>query len=516
MNDQPEYIQLESGETITTLKDRLSFIRGKRVLLIWPEEGTALQRKLDLVLLQREARRRAIRIALVTHDPVVIRHAEELNISTFETIGESERKRWKRGRTKVFATRWRKPETEVEPDELMEVASRVRAPSRIPFSRWAIVRVTALFLVVIAVLAVMVVVVPSATVELSLAQQEIIVTVNIIADPNATTVDVETGVIPATVVRIELEGSGAISTTGEAQAEQVGATGSVVFINQTDEAVEIPAGTVVSTSAGTPIRFQTVEDVTVPAGIGEQVEVGVEARGTFTGDIGNVEAGMINTVVGPLENAVTVRNVSATFGGETRILPAVSEDDYRRLRSAVLQQLQTQAFLEMEARATSDTQFIVPETLRVDEASQRSDWVQYSAQIGEITDTLSLSMRVVVEALMIDEAFAQQVARARMDIPRGRVIIDYPSYTRGPVIYDPQTQQITFDITGSATVAGQVNVAMLQQRLAGLSLEDALNYLVNTVDLAEGTLPQVVITPSWFGQMPLLPVRIQIVTDDGT
>ena len=113
-NDR-ELVQIEADEDATSVRDRLSFIRGRHVLLVWPEEGTALIRKLDLVLIQREAMRRAIRLALVTHDPQVIKHSKELNISTFETIGASERGRWKRGRSKVFTNRFQRPKNDPEP-----------------------------------------------------------------------------------------------------------------------------------------------------------------------------------------------------------------------------------------------------------------------------------------------------------------------------------------------------------------------------------------------------------------
>ncbi len=55
MSKKPEYVQLDAEDDVGTVRDRLSFIRGKRVLLIWPEEGTALPRKLDLVLVLRHA-----------------------------------------------------------------------------------------------------------------------------------------------------------------------------------------------------------------------------------------------------------------------------------------------------------------------------------------------------------------------------------------------------------------------------------------------------------------------------
>ena len=114
-----ELVQIEANEDANTVRDRLAFIRGRHELLVWPEEGTALTRKLDLVLIQREAMRRAIRLAIVTHDPQVMKHARELNISTFETIGESERKRWKRGRSKVFTGRFQRPKDEHDPEEFL-------------------------------------------------------------------------------------------------------------------------------------------------------------------------------------------------------------------------------------------------------------------------------------------------------------------------------------------------------------------------------------------------------------
>jgi hypothetical protein len=115
------------------------------VLLIWPEEGKVLPRKLDLVLIQREAMRRGIQLALVTHDPQVVKHADELNISTFETIGSSERARWRRGRTGVFSNRfWRPKKDTPDPEDLMSVASRVRGdnlmPSQSPSSAWSCYR----------------------------------------------------------------------------------------------------------------------------------------------------------------------------------------------------------------------------------------------------------------------------------------------------------------------------------------------------------------------------------------
>ncbi len=508
MADRPDYIQLEVGEDAASVRDRLSFLRGKRVLLIWPEDGTVLTRKLDLVLIQREAMRRAIRLALVTHDPEVIKHAEELNISTFETIGASERGRWKRGRAKVFTSRFQRPDSEPEPDELMEVASRVRGEPR--SGRGRLLGRLAILVIVLAVLGgAAYVVLPSATVTLTLAQSRLQVETDIIADPNLTTLDVENRLVPAIKLSAQIEDSGTIETTGAQDLGDTLATGSVVFVNQTNAAITIPAGTVVTTSAGTPIQFRTTRDVELAAGLGLQIEVPVEALPSAGGEAGNVDSGLINTVIGPLADRVSVRNVAPTSGGTARTQRTVSADDRDRLLATLRQQLQARAYIEMEPRL-SDTQFIILETVHI--AEERSDWTTFSARPGEVADTLSLTMRVVVEATAVDEQLARQIVYAQMSnqIAVGQYIKPQTvSYERGSVSQvDPSTGRITFGLTGSGLVSQQINAEMLGERLAGKSLNDATAYLINEIQLADGTLPSIAISPEGFEQMPLLPVRI--------
>jgi hypothetical protein len=518
MADKPEFLQLETSDDVTSVRDRLSFSRGKRVLLIWPEEGTTLTRKLDLVLVQREAARLAIKLALVTHDADVIQHAEDLGISTFETIGASERGRWRRGRAKVFTTRFHRPKDELEPEDLMPVASRVRsedsAGSRV---RRVIARVIVLALLIGVTLAVAYLLVPNATVTVQPAQEEAQVQAAITADPQATDISVENRLIPAIIVRVPIQDTGTIPTSGKQQLAAIPATGSVVFINQTNASVPIPAGTNVTTSAGQPVVFTTSQDATVPAGVGQQMEVPVQAAPDSAGDASNVQPGMINTVATALASKVTVRNISATFGGENRTLNAVSQDDKDRLLGTLRQQLQSKAYVEMLPRLTA-TQFLIPETIHISE--ERADWETFSAQPGDVADTLTLTMQVVVEASAIDEQFAQQIAFAQMatQIPRGRTIrpetIHYDCCSVQN--FDAQTGQITFTINGSGAVVAQVDTGMLQDRLAGRTPDEAINYLVNAVDLMPGTTPQITLSPDWLGRLPLLPMRITVRVQDGT
>lgn len=512
MAHKPEFVQIEAGEEVVSVKDRLSFFRGCRVLLIWPEDGTALRRKLDLVLIQREAMRRAIRLALVTHDPEVIRNAAELNISTFETIGASERARWKRGRSKVFTNRDQRPQDNPDPDELMPVASRVRTERRLaPASLRLALRTVVLMMLAGIVLAVAYVLIPAATITLALAEQVIEVSVVITADPDlrARQVDVESATVPTVVLRADVMDTASISTSGLAPSDAARARGTVTFTNLTNTNITLPLNTQVSTGSGDAILFRTTQEAVIAAGSGQSVDVPVEAMPASAGEVGNVPSGAITTVVGPLEANVSVTNAAATFGGESREVFVVSEADRQSLLRQMNAQLQFRASTDMEAQL-GPTQFIIPQTIRL---VPQSEVTTFSAEVGDRAEALTLTMRAQVEAIGVDEQRAQEIVFARMSaqIPRGRVI-DPSSiiYTRGPASVDPVTGQVTFVMSGRVRVTGRVDAGQLQARLAGRPVDAALAYLSREVDLAEGSAPSIALSPDWFGRLPLLPLRITI------
>jgi hypothetical protein len=522
---KPEFLQLETGDDVNSIRDRLAFMRGQKVLLIWPEEGTVLTRKLDLVLLQREAMRRAIQIALVTHDVEVIKHAKELNISTFETIGASERGRWKRGRSKVFIGRDQRPKEELPQEELKEAASRVApatpatedepAPSR--RGGGCILRLLLALLLIGGGLGAAYVVAPSATVTVTLRRETIPIEVQITADPQAAGISVEAAAVPALTLRVEIQDeTGTVETTGTIDSDDVLATGSVVFINQTDREITIPAGTIVSTSAGTPILFQTTTEAIISAGRGNQLEVPIEAMPSAGGSAGNVDAGLINTVIGELSADLTVRNIAPTTGGDSREVRAVTADDQTRLLAIVRQQLQARALTAMSSNLSED-QVIIIETLHI--AEERPEWTTFDADVGDTTDTLTLTMQAVVEATAIDAQLARQIALARLSsqVPRGRSILpETVDFEIGVVLSIDPNGRITLNVIGSAQTVAQVDTTLIQERLAGRTIADAQQYLLTEIDIAEGTTPQIILSPDFLPSLPLLGSRIEIVVQENT
>ncbi|MEO1164417.1 MAG: hypothetical protein AAFV98_11570 [Chloroflexota bacterium] len=509
--DQLTYVQLEPNEDIPSVRDRLSFFRGQQVLIIWPEEGTALTRKLDLVLVQREARRRLLQVAFVTHDEMVIIHAEELGISTYETIGAAEKARWKRGRTRVFVQRHHKPD-DVAPDELMPVASRVRRTrKRLPWFLRIPMRVGVVGIVIAVLMGTLYVTVPSATVTIAMEQELISVDTTITADPNALDIDVENRVIPATRYEATVSTVQQVTTSGSEEGISTAATGFVSFSNQTDSTIDVPVGTQVSTGEPNPIIFETTAITTVPANSTVD-NVPIEASTDYLGSIGNVNASTIDTVLGDLSDDLAVSNTLATTGGNNNDFSTVTADDMDRAMGAARQYLQVLAFTEIEAEL-NDNQTIIIESLRIPDELQRDDWITYSHTMGDTTDLLSLDIRVIVEALVIDDRFAQQIVFAQVSANKPDDMNLNPEsflYRRGPVVSTDEENRTTFQAFGEGIASAQLNTFALQSDLTGRSIEEAQRLIAAIVDIAPNSQPQIEIFPNNFGFMPLLPVRIDI------
>ena len=350
MKAETETLKLDPADSVPSIREQLSSIRGRRVLLILPEDGALFRRKLDLVLIQRECYRRAIQLALVSRDPKVLGNAGDLNISCFPSAASSQNQRWKRGRQKVFMPRYHKPTVDLQPEELRSFASRLgdRKHRRSWITRLA-VRVVVMAILAGAVGAAVYIVAPGATVAVTLSQQQIATEAQVFAYVGVQDVDFDKAVMPARLVEVVAETTATVPTTGIRRLDDAPATGIVTITNRSEEPVLVPAFTTVRTSAGEPVLFRTTEETTVPAGIENSVDVPFEALRRFGGASGNVAAGMINTITGPLADSLSVINLTPAAGGEARSVKTVASVDRNTLVNSARNQLLTVAYEKIRA-----------------------------------------------------------------------------------------------------------------------------------------------------------------------
>lgn len=200
--------------------------------------------------------------------------------------------------------------------------------------------------------------------------------------------------ISAKAVQVELEGSEAISTTGETWIAEGTATGMVVFVNVTGYGINVPAGTRLSGGGAT---FRTTQDVWVPGSDfrGEDAYLGkgrVSIIAEVPGSAGNVPAGAIGVIEGNLSCCLTVENSEATTGGSERLASTVTAEDQARLREHLLSALRQEAYSELQAKVSGLE--VLSGTLQIETLEET-----FSQSVGGEAKTLVLRAKVRASAL---------------------------------------------------------------------------------------------------------------------
>lgn len=500
--------QLEPHDDATSIRDQLAFVNARRVLLMLPPGVKPLRRKLDLLLIQRQASRLGMRIALVTDDWDVIEYAHELNISVFPDEQSAAQGRWKRPRDAVFAT----PPDPANSAELADHIARQRRLLSAGELRWRRIGRWAVFAgVLIAVLIGFLVAAPSATVVLTPASRQVHETVTIIADPALTDVDIENHRMPASVVSLEATSRVTIETSGKENSGASQAQGLATFTNLTNQPIVIPLGTVVSTSDTYPVRFETQVETTLPAGDQASVQIPIHALHDYSGAVGNVNPGAINRIENDLGQWVIVTNPNATYGGTIEERRFVTADDQARLlvlaRQQVLQRARDTLLLQL-----SGDQFLVPGSVTILE--ERPEWTVYSPPvIGDTADSATLDFRARVQAVVVDEKQARQIAftalapyvRPGLEIATGAL-----TFTRGDILQTEPNGRVTFLMTVSGSIAVSIDKNQVRDRVQGVSVSEAYRRLDHDFLLDPVRPAQITTWPGWYHRLPFVAVRINV------
>ena len=506
-----QIIRLEPHDDITSVREKLGWVQASHVLIVYPDNlaEEMLQRRLDLVLLQREATRKRTHLALITQDPVVHESARELGIPYFPSVAASHKQTWKTAKAELAIRREDQP-LPLNP-ELADAASRLRSspqPLFPPISVQTKKRL-AIFAFVVSVLG-LIVVLPSATVRVEPASNQVTITTTVIATPdsNAPDVDLSTSSIRARLVGVEVEGLTTINTTGTTAQPTEKARGVALFTNLVPDQATIPLETVVRTSAGQPVRFITLSDATLPGTVGATVEVPIEA--IDPGFEGNLPTARINQIEGPLASRAAVANSQPTQGGDVTMVPSVSADDYARIRALLLQQLQQRAYAEIQTDPfikLADTEVVPVETLDVVLVKSET----YDAYIGQPSTQLSLNMAVTVQGVAIDERLARQVVYAKLAEKVGNgyeIRPDSLVFRRGEVTTIDGDRRVTFIMQGAGDISAAITEARVRSLVRGTIASQAISKLEHELPL--GGPPSIQIWPSFWPIISPLPQRISV------
>lgn len=494
-----QVIILEPHDDIISTRDKMTWSKAARILLVFPDKRRILARTLDMVLIQRHAVSLGAQVGLVVRDPVVRENAADESIPVFRSTLEAQQINWRRGRGKV-----RKEFKHIGHVDLRK--ERVILHSSPPlWLEHVWVRAMVFLLGVLAVLAMMILVLPTAEVELHPRQEVQSIQLPVMTGKNVKTFNIS-GRIPWQTLTVTVSGSDHTSTTGSTTIPGEKAVGAVVFTNLTGQTVSIPAGTVVRALDGHGTGFVTLHNGSLLTGNNNSLRMDVEA--IQGGSEGNISASSIQTVDGVLGLSVSVTNPEPLQGGTDCKSSSPATTDRKMLRSRLEKTLLDQANARLRNQIQKDDILLV-QTMVVSHVGRE----EYNPGGVEPADQLALALELDVKAQILPADEVRKLAEAVLEakLPAGMELIG-----RSLMVDAPETWKTTSDgdLQGILTVhqksMPQIHAEELAEAIRGQRINQAAQWVENDVALEDQ--PVFRIKPGWWQRLPFLPFQISILT----
>jgi hypothetical protein len=488
-----QIITLESHDDLISVRDRMSWAKTPRILLVWPKFEKVTLRQVDLKVLQRHAAALGAQLGLVTRERRVRADAEALGIPVFTSTGEAQKVKWPRPRRR----RWPRK----APDKtLREKREQVRVREE-AWRAHPLTRILTFLVGVLSVLALVALFIPRAQVHLNPVRRIQSIVIPVSASPSVQRVFI-TGNIPAREKRMIVEGVQSVRVTGEGTIPQSKARGVALFRNLTQSALTIPIGTIVSSG---DVRFATTELGVLNPGVGETVELRIEAL--EGGLSGNLEAEAINVVEGRLGLSVSVTNPEPTAGGRERASVQATDSDRLRARELLLKDL------EQDARAGL-LEEMQPGDVLFEETFAFSQIVSevYDLPVGAAASQLTLTMQAEYTVLYADASDLTELAALALNaslpsgsLPASDVLTVEPATE--PELLDDGS--LRWRMRAEREIVQQVNAAQVTRLIMGLGVSEAQSRLEENLPLL--SKPRISLTPSCWLWVPIVPFRIEVV-----
>lgn len=516
-----EIISVSPQANVEAVRRQLARGRTDRVALLLPDGWTELDNAARMRLVQRQAQIQHRELSVITRHEGTRKVAQQLGIPVFVQPNDVQRGRWRMSPDLPLIDPqrpdaglperppWRRGDIlarSARPSHHQARLQRIRAGERrrrgLPF--WLrLLGYGAMGSVVGLVLLLFVrFVLPAATVTITPGVEPINVTVSLTADGNLDVVDPEANVLPARFIETTIEQTGTIATTGTTQKANARAQGQVVFSNLGSTPVNIPTGTVVSTSTGTQVSFRTTAPAELPGGVGQRVTVPVEAL--EEGINGNVRANTINTVSGALRFRVRVINTGATYGGDAQLVKIVTQADKDNLLAQVQESIEAQAYATLSEQLEPG-EWLPPESIQTFVVSQVFD--KFNDDEG---DELSLTLRMLVQGTALNQSQTNEamLAALRQAVPpRGMLVADSVATQREPGAV-ALGRQVQFTMTASADYVIPVDPDEVKAMIAGEPPDAAMAAIAARWNVARP--PELYRDPEWLATLPTFPSRIQV------
>jgi hypothetical protein len=486
-------IMLESHDNLISVRDKLSWAKTPRILLVWPKYENVTLRLLDLKVLQRHADSLGAQLGLVTRWNNVRRDAESLNIPVFDSTTSAQKDVW-------LAPAPRQRRLAKPPQLDLRKKRDELAPKESAWTKSLAGRVIIFAIGVLSVLVLASLFIPRAEVTLNPESKIVSAVIPVQASLLFNSVSLN-GDVPAQEIFITVDVQKTKPMTNQIAIPKTKAKGFVQFQNLSSSEVTIPAGTIVTTED--LIRFETLNRVLLTGGLNQIVEVAVQA--VNAGDVGNVDAEKIISIEGPLGLSMTVTNPESTSGGEDENAIGANENDRAALREEVLNELRLKAETEIRSQI-AEKDFLLIDTIELTEILVE----EFSPSENIASDTLTLTIQADFSAryLLADDIQTLTSSYLSASIPEDFVTIDEINFDLIDTPFTDSDDVTRFQLQASRNTVKQVDVLQVFNLIRGHDLQNAKTELQKFFILREE--PQISITPAWWKWMPLIPFNILV------
>ncbi len=495
-------IQLDRTEDLGSIQDKVTWGKASRVLLVWPVNYAIFDRKVDLVTIKRICKSQGSRLGIVCDDPAVCTEAGELNIPVFESVNRAMRKGWDRRKRNVGSLSI--PDDALQSVDIEELrlqkagdGNRTSLPTGI--------RIVLLLAGIIAVIALLLVLLPSAMVSVYPMAQTIEMNVEFQVQAmsgGASNPGILQGKFVETVVDGEMSGP----TTGTTSAPDKKARGEILITNRSDQEIELPGGTIVLNSVSSTVRYQITQNTSIPAGGSVS---GIEIEALYAGKDGNSPENSITRIDGELGLRLELTNPQPVSGGTDKSLPSPSNDDVRLLRDAMEKKLKIDVERQLASQLESD-EVLLPSSIH--KTSNITE--QIKPDVGQVGPTVKLTVKDEYAAQVV--RFSELKDQAKSLLVANRIIPGWTITEREPLIveitgqeYNPSTKTVKLQSHIKGLMIPIVDENALRRRITGTSREMAAAIIANQV-LCDRT--SVIETwPVWLPYLPWIESRITLV-----
>jgi len=500
-----QIIHLDSHDDHVSARDKMGWTQTQRIILVWPESGQVLDRRLDLILVKRHSHTLGAELAIVTRNRGVVQNAKVLGIPVFRNLIHAKRLYWQKADPV--------PNPPNASDQQLIQATthsgtnqrdRLVPEDYSPFELTnPLLRILAFAMGVVAVLLITGIFLPNAEIHLKTETypQELIMTLSAGPDIEAVSLSGEVPTEPSSLI---VEGRTSIPTSGSTLYPETHAKGRALLTNLSENTITLKKGAIFRSSDDPQQRYETIKSVIIEPWGDERVPAALQALNP--GASGNLIANSTLILEGPDSISITAINPLPVSGGKDILVPAVDLEDQRKLYRILESQLRNTALEELIQESPNQFQVITP-TLILKKVIDE----YYFPSVGQPADQVDLNLRLEYEIQTINHDtvvnLVQQVMDAHMATGDNAVDSSLHMDIIGKLSVNNKGNA-TWNIKASRDLITQIDGYDVAISSLGLVPQSAIGLLRKKYSLPES--PEIVLSPAWWPRLPLLPFRIDV------